>query len=260
MKRLLPILTLLGTTAHAQEPSPDGASATEESTVESEVDPTSGEQNAAQAPENTDLPTEPIDSDKGTNDPEAPTSDESHSQEMMTDPESGESITREEYNRRYDAVIAEVNEVDLERLKQERENAQAQLQRYCELAERVVIGQVISVSDASDRQNITLIVEQRLRGRVRGSLDIQIAQPQPTEDPTRIIPHVLEDYRVLMFTDRANELIEGNAVFLMQGGHAWRNKRPDVFLKPSSDRDWELNDPNQDYTIFSLDQIIDCLE
>ena len=123
MKRLLPILTLLGTTAHAQEPAPDGASATEESTVESEVEPTSGEQNAAQAPDTTDLPTEPTDSDEGTNDPEAPTDDESRSPEMMIDPESGESITREEYNRRYDAVVAEINEVDLERLKQERESA-----------------------------------------------------------------------------------------------------------------------------------------
>ena len=178
----------------------------------------------------------------------------------MGDLESSTSISREESNRRYDEVFEEITEVDLERLQQEKENAQAQLKRYCELAERVVIGPIISVSDGADRQNLTMIVEQRLRGRVRGSIDIQIAQPQATEDPTRIIPHVMEDHRVLVFTDRSNELVEGNAVFLMQGGHAWRNKRMDVFLKPSSDRDWELNDPHQDYTIFSLDQIIDCLE
>ena len=51
-------------------------------------------------------------------------------------------------------------------------------------------------------------------------------------------------------------VLDGAAMFLVEGGHVWRNKRASVFFRPSSDRVWEANiDPTGDYMVFSLTEV-----
>ena len=50
-------------------------------------------------------------------------------------------------------------------------------------------------------------------------------------------------------------VIEGNALYYLEAGYAWRNKRPDVFLSPRIDRDWVASDSAIDYVMYQLKDI-----
>jgi len=70
----------------------------------------------------------------------------------------------------------------------------------------------------------------------------------------------VQGYRVLVYLDPARYLVEGNALFVVEGGHVWRNKRSSVFLKPEADRVWiDEIDPSPNYVVFSLEEVDEAL-
>ena len=188
-------------------------------------------------------------------------STESGESSEASNTESGDSDDTESSEDISELPIIKYEEVDEELLAAEQALATAQLERYCDAAQVVMIGQVLTVFEQDNEQQVSLLIKEKLKGRPRGVMDIEIPAPIVTTDPTRIYPRVVEGYTMLVFLNRQGRLIEGNSLFLVQGGHAWRNKRPEAFLQPSSNRDWvEQVDPAQDYIVFSLDQIRACLE
>jgi hypothetical protein len=225
MSLCLPILALLSHAAQAQEPPPGETGSTDPVPVEQELNP---EEDSTEEVEG-----EPI---------------EGETPEETPDPIS-------------EMPPLPYEEVDTEVLALEQAQADAQLLRYCAKTQSVFIAQVLSVFEVNNEQRVSLLIEERIHGRARGVIDIRIPAPIATDDPTRIYPRVVEGYKMVVFLSRQGTLIEGNSLFLYQGGFAWRNKRPDAFLQPSSNQDWvEQVDPSQDYIVFSMDQIRACLE
>ena len=212
--------------------------------------------------------TAPVDNDAGTEGPEdhdsdgmteEPTTEGNEGDEGDESDESDESEPTSTI--RDERPLVPYETIDTETLEADQALGALQLARYCEEAHSVVIAEVIQVYQQNQDQQVSLMIEEQLRGRTRGVIDIEIGMPSPTDDPTRIYPLVANDYRVLVFTDRRGRLIEGNSLFLLQGGYAWRNKRHDTFLEPAANQDWVSHmDPAQDYLMFSMDEIHACLD
>ncbi|MEL6348768.1 MAG: hypothetical protein AAFV53_37030 [Myxococcota bacterium] len=133
----------------------------------------------------------------------------------------------------------------------------ALLKRYVSRAEVIVIGQVIStrpdLAVAGEQEIATLLVEQRLRGDVVGLVEFRA----PLERRGRQLrPTIVEGYRLLLFLEPGANVLDGEAIFFIEGGHAWRNRRERVFLRPSVDRLWHSEiDPIEDYIALSLDEV-----
>ena len=65
----------------------------------------------------------------------------------------------------------------------------------------------------------------------------------------------------MVFLDPTGTVVAGNALFFAEAGYAFRNKRPDTFLKPRSDRDWIENiDPTDDYVVYAIKDIEEALD
>ena len=69
---------------------------------------------------------------------------------------------------------------------------------------------------------------------------------------------LIEGYRLLVFLDSNDTVIDGQGLFFLEGGFAWRNRTEDVFLRPSVDRVWtEGIDPTEDYIAFPMARLRD---
>ena len=60
---------------------------------------------------------------------------------------------------------------------------------------------------------------------------------------------------MLIFLDRFNRVVEGNGLFVVEGNHAFRNKKPNFFINPRLDRDWSGEMPFDEYVIYSIPEI-----
>ena len=125
---------------------------------------------------------------------------------------------------------------------------------YLERARTVVVGTVVAVrSDPNvlgQQEIATLIIEERLRGRPVGLVEFSVPLQRHTG---RIQPALIEGYQLLVFLDSTGALLDGEGLFFLEGGFAWRNRSERVFLRPSLDRVWENSiDPTQDYIAFPV--------
>jgi hypothetical protein len=141
--------------------------------------------------------------------------------------------------------------------------AHASLIEYCTKAKTVVIGKVLTsrVEPGFPDELVELLVETTLRGEASGVITARVPRATAAVGEGFIPPSVIEGYRLLVFLDPSGTLVEGNALFFLEAELAFRNKRPDNFLRPRSDRDWIDNiDPSADYIIYQLDEILKALD
>lgn len=133
----------------------------------------------------------------------------------------------------------------------------ALLARYAAQAETVVVGEVVAVRPDTASFGLaeiaTILIEERFRGDAVGVTEFRA--PLGTDDD-RKKSTIIQGYRLLLFLDRSDNVIDGEAMFFVEGGHIWRNRSADVFFRPSADRAWDsLVDPQEDYVTLSLDEV-----
>ncbi|CAN0459887.1 unnamed protein product, partial [Ectocarpus fasciculatus] len=99
----------------------------------------------------------------------------------------------------------------------------------------------------------TVLIEERLHGEAVGLVELRVPLVAGTSQAR---PAIIEGYRLLLFLDSSDNVVEGAAIFFVEGGHAWRNRRDGIFLRPSVDRAWASEmDPLADYVALSLDEV-----
>lgn len=150
---------------------------------------------------------------------------------------------------------------DEDRLAVERGVAWEQLVRYGQCAQEVAIGRVLATTpEPSGAEMVLLEVEEGLRGDPDRIVEFRVPPSERLDDMEMIRPPVVPGYRVLVYLDAARSLVDGNAMYFVEGGHVWRNKRLAVFLRPGADRVWIDNiDPSANYVVFSLDEVRQAL-
>lgn len=141
----------------------------------------------------------------------------------------------------------------------EREDRET-LERYAELARVVVTGRILTTRDAGGDELgvriVTMLVKDRMRGKTPFIYEFRV--DPPSLDPDRPSPRLVHGYDVLVFVDRSGHLVDGRALYALEGGWAWRNRREGTFLKPRRDRDWvEEMDPSGEYEALSLVEVRD---
>ena len=71
--------------------------------------------------------------------------------------------------------------------------------------------------------------------------------------PGQLRPELVAGYEVLVFLDRSGWLMDGDALFTVEAGHAFRKRSARSFSRPSADRDWaDLTDPAEGWTTLDL--------
>ena len=132
------------------------------------------------------------------------------------------------------------------------------LQRYERVAAVAVTGTIIHVGEGPTRdgphQVVSIMVEDALRGDAPVVMEVRV--DPPSMDPARPAPKLISGYRVLAFVDGGGWLVDGDAMFALEAGWAWRNRRASTFFKPRLDHDWAVAmDPYDDYVAFNLHEI-----
>ena len=152
-------------------------------------------------------------------------------------------------------------ELNARRLDQEQQAAWFQLLRNSVQAEDVLIGRIMtSRSTLLGEQIVTLEIERSLRGDSVGIIEFMVQKAEDLQDPLAVPTRIVRGYRVLVYLDRERTLVAGNALYFLQGGYAWRNKRSSLFLSPFADRVWVDNiDPRRHYIVFDMGEVDQAL-
>jgi hypothetical protein len=158
-------------------------------------------------------------------------------------------------------------DVDRDASRASRRDADVVLDRYQRHAAHAVVGRVLTSRTAHDGSGtytvVTVLVDETLRTRGRRTprlLEFKMERPLGSAAPGEVRPEIVAGYDVLAFVDKAGWLMDGDALFTVEGGHAFRKRRASVFSRPSSDRDWlELTDPSVDWTTLDLDRVADAM-
>jgi hypothetical protein len=130
----------------------------------------------------------------------------------------------------------------------------AMMADYMQRADSVLVGQIVAVrgdpSVLGQQEIATLLVKERLRGSAVGLVEFTVPLQRHAG---RIQPSLIEGYEMLIFLDNSGQLLDGEGLFFLEGGFAWRNRTNRVFLRPSIDRIWSDSiDPTEDYVTFPL--------
>lgn len=142
-----------------------------------------------------------------------------------------------------------------------REESTALLQRYRDHARTALVGEILTTRSGGGEEGaytiVTLAVHDAYRGkRVARIEEFKVERPLGTPAPGEVRPELVEGYEVLVFVDRNGWLMDGNALFTVEAGHAFRKRRSHVFSRPSADRDWpELTDPAASWTTLDLEAV-----
>jgi len=133
--------------------------------------------------------------------------------------------------------------------------AQALLNVYGVGASGAVLGTVVTTRSEYGLQRalvISLDVSEVLRGESGRLLDVRI----PLVSDEQVVPEAITGYNVLVFLDSSNNILGGDAFFVVEGGYAWRQRNPGVFSLPSADRFWITEiDPFEDYLALRLEDV-----
>ena len=140
------------------------------------------------------------------------------------------------------------------------------LQRYAKNAKYVVAGEVESMrhlesNQGFDREAIVL-VDAWYRGDGPDSIVTFIPYNAPylEEDWETVPGKVVKGYSLVMFLDDQYRVLEGNAIFYIDGQYLWRNKRDGLFLNPSYDREWQEENPYEDYVVIPVSSMTHWLK
>ncbi|MFT4977603.1 MAG: hypothetical protein ACI8S6_003510 [Myxococcota bacterium] len=136
------------------------------------------------------------------------------------------------------------------------------LDTYIERAEVIFVGEVLSASHPHNNPihgtRAIFTVKERISGDVSSVMDVLIPPVGDyfDADPFPVPIAAVSGYTMLVFVDGDGNAIAHNALFLVEGGYAWRAKRADVFLDPIRDRLWtESIDPSRDYVLSPIEQV-----
>ena len=145
-----------------------------------------------------------------------------------------------------------------------RDAAAADLLDYSYTAKTVVIGRVLTsrIEPGFPDELVELSIEEVLRGDTAGIITIRVPRFPSDETDDGLSPSaVVEGYRLLAFLDPSGTIVGGNGLFYVEAGYAFRNRSPEVFIRPRSDRDWISEiDPSNDYVVYSIADIQASLE
>ena len=139
------------------------------------------------------------------------------------------------------------------------------LQRYARNAKYVVSGEIIDVrnleSNLGQDKEAKLIVDTWYRGETKIGLTVFVPHNAPfTKGNYSSVPgKAIQGYNVVMFLDAQLRVLDGNAIFYIDDEYIWRNKRPAVFLHPNSDREWDSQNPYEDYIVFPEEDLVSWL-
>ncbi len=139
------------------------------------------------------------------------------------------------------------------------------IQRYLDQTDRIVIGTIIEHRLLNANLGLDVVMEVEVEDYLLGegdiylTIDVPYVAPFVPGKPETVAPVVVDSYRMLIFIDRHRRVVEGNAMFVLEGEYAWRNKRPDVFLNPRYDRDWSMESPIPDYVMFSMSEVLEAI-
>ena len=135
------------------------------------------------------------------------------------------------------------------------------LSRYVDQSEYIFVGEIAGhralMANQGRDMMVDVIVYDWLRGEEGAVISIHVPYNTPFIPgcPETVPPTVVDGYTMIFFVDKQKMVLEGNALYYLEAGYAWRNKRPDVFLSPRTDRDWIANDPAIDYVMYQLKDI-----
>ncbi|MEL6349811.1 MAG: hypothetical protein AAFV53_42300 [Myxococcota bacterium] len=130
----------------------------------------------------------------------------------------------------------------------------AQLDRSLRRARAVFVAEILAIRpdpDTADQAFLaTVQVEEQLKGQSAGVLEV--AMPLGSGRRTgRALP--IEGYRMLMFLNEADILLNSGALYLVRAEHIWRNRDDATFLDPLADREWTDGiDPSSDYIVIPM--------
>ena len=156
-------------------------------------------------------------------------------------------------------ILPPMPQIDIDAQREEQESLNRSMELFCQEADSIIMGEVLNVHTLPNGDIIaSILVENRLKGEADALTDVRMRPYMGYQNgrPELVKPTVIPGYKMLAFLNTENKLVDGEALFLVEAGHVWRNKRPDVFLNPRTHRDWsELTDPREDYVIYSLNEV-----
>ena len=136
------------------------------------------------------------------------------------------------------------------------------LSRYLEQSEAVILGTIVSQRKSMENLGYDHIIEVEVIEWLLGegeeeriTLHVPFNAPYVPGQPESVPPILVNTYDSLIFIDHKDWVVEGNALFVVEGDFAWRNKRPSIFLNPRHDRDWEMELPIDDYVMYQITKV-----
>lgn len=158
--------------------------------------------------------------------------------------------------------VLEIDARDPQRADKGWAESRARVREQASGAYSVLIGEVLTTRDDYGARGfsdvVSVLVKEGLRGPARAGDIAEFAIPRAAASGGRTgeRPVSVIGYTVVAFVGPEGDLVNGDAMYIVEGGFAWRNRRPTVMARPSADRDW-LNtmDPAEDYYIVSLNEV-----
>lgn len=158
--------------------------------------------------------------------------------------------------------VLEIETVDAAANQQAWAESRAELTAHAAGALQVFVGEVLTTRDDFGARGfstvVTMLVTDPLRGAARSGDIAEFAIPRTAASGERVgeRPVPVAGYSIVAFVSPEGDLVGGDGMYIVEGGFAWRNRRPSVMFRPSVDRDW-LNtmDPSQDYFVLGLDEV-----
>ncbi len=132
---------------------------------------------------------------------------------------------------------------------------------YLKSSEAILVGTLMASKPTKSNNGYDKVmrveVEKWLRGRGNRIAEFIVPYNAPyiQGDPTTVPPILIDSYRVLVFVGPHKTVLDGNAIFVITNGYAWRNKYPGLFLNPIYDRKWKQGNPHDDYIKYSIAEL-----
>ena len=149
-------------------------------------------------------------------------------------------------------------QVDADAVRASRQEAKALLERYEQHAQTALEGEILTTRSEGPEGGrytvVTLEVADAYRGRkITRVEEFYVEGGLGETTPGQLRPELVAGYEVLVFLDRSGWLMDGDALFTVEAGHAFRKRSARSFSRPSADRDWaDLTDPAEGWTTLDL--------
>jgi hypothetical protein len=136
------------------------------------------------------------------------------------------------------------------------------LERYQKKATEIFVGTLEGSRPSRDRLGFHTLVDINVERWIRGkgipgllSRKLPYRSPYVSGDPNTVSPIIIKGYRVVVFINKYGTIVDGNAIFVLVNGYAFRHKRPDIFFNPIYDRKWKESNPYNDYLMYDMGEM-----